>query len=105
MDTEAVVRQANSLQARIREYARRDSDGDYGEAAKAQVCEFLRNYAGPRSAFLKQAEAAHGYSSYLVTTLDSIVKSFIEYVQAGLATSVSPERRAQYWSAHAPRSF
>ena len=95
MDTEGIVQQAESLQARIRQYARRDLEGEHGEAAKAQVCEFLRSYAGPKSAFLKQAEAAHGFSTRLVATLDSIVKSFIEYLQAGLATGVSPERRAQ----------
>lgn len=95
MDAEEVVRHAESLQVRIREYARRDTNGDYGQAAKAQVCEFFRNYAGPKSAFLQQAEAAHGYSGYLVTTLDSIIKSFIEYLQSGLATGVAPERQAQ----------
>ena len=95
MDTEEVIRQAESLRARVRPYARRDYDGNYGQAAQAQVCEFLRNYANPKSAFLKQAEAAHGSSLYLVTTLDSIVESFIEYLHAGLATGVSPERRAQ----------
>ena len=31
----------------------------------------------------------------MVATLVSIVQSFIEYVQAGLATGVSPERQAQ----------
>ena len=53
MDAEDVVRQAESLQVRIREYALRDTDGAYGPAAKAQVCEFFRTYAGPKSAFLQ----------------------------------------------------
>ena len=95
MDTEEVIRQAESLRARLRPYERPDHDGNYGQAAQAQVCEFLRNYANPKSAFLKQAEAAHGMLAYLVATLDSIVESFIEYLHAGLATGVSPERRAQ----------
>ena len=87
MDTEEVVRQAERLRTRIREYARRGSnDGDYGVAAQAQVCEFLRHYAGQKNEFLKQAEAASGYTNYLVMTLDSPVASFIEYLQAGLAT-------------------
>ena len=95
MDTEELIRQAEGLRESVRRYAREDSGGAYGEAAKAQVCEFLRAYAGPRSAFLKQAEAAHGYSSYLVTSLDSILTSFVEYIHAGLATGISPERKAQ----------
>ncbi len=96
MHTEEIVRQAKSLQARIRRYAQRESGGVDVEAAQAQICEFLRNYAGPKSAFLKRAEAAHAYSEdNLFTMLVSIVQSFIEYVQAGLATGVSPERQAQ----------
>jgi len=95
MDTKELMRQAEDLRARIRRYARQDHAGAYGEAAKAQVCEFLRAYAGPKSAFLKQAEAAQGFSGYLVTTLDSILTSFVEYLQAGLATGISPERKAQ----------
>ena len=95
MDTQEMTQQVGALRTRIHQYAKRDQDGDYGEAAQAQVCEFLRMYAGPRNAFLKQAEAARGYPVYLVTTLDSILQSFTEYLQAGLAAGESPERRAQ----------
>src|SRR5437867_13338467 len=95
MDTDAVVAQAQALQERIKAYTKRDADGAHGEAAKVQVCEFLRAYAGPRSAFLKQAEAAYGYAAYMVTSLDAILASFVQYLQAGLATRLSPERRAQ----------
>jgi len=95
MDASEMIQQAEALRARIRAYARKDTDEDYGEAAKAQVCEFLRVYAGPKSAFLRQADAARRYSGYLVTTLDSILGSFIEYLKAGLASGISPERRAQ----------
>lgn len=95
MEADELIRQAKRLRERIRRYAMHDTDGNYGEAAKAQVCEFLRAYAGPKSAFLKRAEAAQGFSGYLVNTLDSILASFIEYLQAGLATGISPERRAQ----------
>ena len=94
MDTQEITQQVDALQTRIRQYARQDG-GDYGEAARAQVCEFLRIYAGPKSAFLKQAEAAHGMSGYLVNTLDSILHSFTEYLQAGLSAGESPKRRAQ----------
>ena len=67
MDTQELIRQAEAMRTRIRQYAKRDKNGDHGEAAKAQVCEFLRIYAGPKSAFFKQAEAAGGFANYLVT--------------------------------------
>ena len=96
MDTVQIIREAESLQARIGTYRERESKGLHTPAAHAQVCEFLRNYAGPKSAFLEKAEAVHVFDEdefYVV--LDSIVQSFIEYVRAGLATGVSPERQAQ----------
>ena len=96
MDTEDIIRQAESLEARIRTYGQCEPGGYRTEAAQAQVCEFLRNYAGPKSAFLKGAEAAHAYSEdSLFELLVSIVQSFTDYLRAGLATGVSPERQAQ----------
>ena len=88
MDTQEITRQAEAMRTRIRQ-------DDNGEGAKAQVCEFLRIYAGPKSAFLKQAESANGISGYVVTTLVSILGAFTEYLQAGLSAGESPERRAQ----------
>ena len=95
MDTQEIAQQADAMRTRIRQYAERGSDGNYGGAIKAQVCEFLRIYAGPKSAFLKQAEATGEYWNNLVTALDSILGSFTEYLQAGLLAGKSPERRAQ----------
>ena len=95
MDTEELVQHSETLRQRIRLYARSGQGGNHGQAAKAQVCEFLRNYAGPKSEFLKQAEAAEGYPRYVVATLDSILTSFMQYLEVGLATGVSPERQAQ----------
>ena len=95
MDTQEITRQVETLRTRIRQYAERGSDCNYGGAAKAQVCEFLRIYAGPKSAFLKQAEATNEFRNDVVPTLDSILGSFTEYLQAGLSAGKSPERRAQ----------
>ncbi len=95
MNVQEVVQQARGIQKRIRAYAIEDLEGSHGEAAKAQVCEFLRTYAGAKSAFFKQAEAASGFSAYMVSTLNSIVNSFIKYLEAGLASGISPERKAQ----------
>lgn len=95
MDTTELVAQAKALQTRLGQYAHDRFDGDLGEGAKAQVCEFLRLYAGPKSAFFKRAEEATGSSPYLVGTLNAILSSFIEYVGAGLARGLSPQRQAQ----------
>lgn len=95
MEIDDIIQQAGSLHERIQQYAQSDPAGDPGQAAKAQVCEFLRNYGGSKNAFLKQAEEAHGHPIYIVNTLASILKSFIEYLHAGLATGKSPERQAQ----------
>ena len=83
------------MRTRIRQYAERGSDSNYRGAIKAQVCEFLRIYAGPKSAFLEQAEATGEFWNELVTALDSILGSFTEYLQAGLSAGKSPERLAQ----------
>ena len=93
METEEVISQAKDLLVRIRRY---DASSSFpGSAAKAQVCEFLRNYAVPRSSFLRESESIQGIDSYVISTLSAIVESFIEYLQSGLATGVSPARQAQ----------
>jgi hypothetical protein len=58
------------------------------------VCEFLRQYAGPRNTFFAQAAASSGYAAFMITTLSRILDSFVEYLEAGLATNLSPERQA-----------
>ena len=88
MDTQELIRQAEAMRTRIRQ-------DDNGEGSKAQVCEFFRVYAGPKSAFLKQAEAIDGVSGYVVSALVEILGAFIGYRQAGLSAGESPERRAQ----------
>ena len=95
MDNAELIKQSKDLQERIKRYGGDSEEGNLADAAKAQACEFLRTYSGPKSAFLKQAEAAQGYSGYVVTTLDAILRSYVEYLTAGLATGNSPERRAQ----------
>ncbi len=99
MNTAQVIDQAIALRERIQSYqeVRRGGSpiGQPQDAAKAQVCEFLRQYAGPKSAFLKEAEAAQGYAEFMITTLSMILNWFVEYTRAGLSTTLSPERQAQ----------
>lgn len=64
----------------------------------AEACEFLRNYAGPKSAFYASLNTINPRSydyDYVAENLRSVLQSFKEYVQAGLHAEVSPERRAQ----------
>ncbi len=77
MDTDQIIKQAQDLRNRIQIYAEEDRDrpGAVEDAAQAQVCEFLRQYAGPKNAFLKQAEAALGSGKFLVGTLSAILAS------------------------------
>ena len=91
MDTQEITRQAQAMRTRI-------CQDDNGRGAKAQVCEFLRIYAGRRALSSNRPEAADGSPGYLVTTLVSILDSFTEYLQAGLSAGESPERRAQWTS-------
>ena len=95
MTPEILLQHIEALRTRLRGFVSTNSNASFGDAAKAQTCEFLRAYAGPKSAFLKEAEAAEGYDAYLVASLDAILLSFAQYVSAGLAADVSPERRAQ----------
>jgi len=65
----------------------------------AAACEFLRVYAGPKSSFYEAAKSYnpvtyfdHSTSTY---SIHQILKSFLEYVEAGLHEEITPERRAQ----------
>jgi hypothetical protein len=59
------------------------------------VSEFLRTYAGPRSSFYVEAKDVAGTDSSQLRRLESILRSFVEYVDAGLHADVSPERKAE----------
>lgn len=69
-----------------------------GNAAQAMVCEFFRQYAGPRSSFL---ESASGFDprmfgpDYWKRRLPQTLEAFIAYVKRGLLEAIPPERRAQ----------
>jgi len=65
------------------------------QGPKAEVSEFLRNYAGPKSSFYVNASALHGGSHFVLMELVSILEAFRDYVASGLHEEVSPERRAQ----------
>lgn len=63
--------------------------------AQAQVAEFLREFAGPNSSFLRLASHSSGNPGDAVATLQAALDSFKSYVEAGLRGEVTPARRAQ----------
>jgi hypothetical protein len=95
VETKQLVEHARALKARIQPYGVAERGLSRSEGAKAQVCEFLRLYAGPKSSFTAEASNASGHDSYVVAMLTSILDSYIEFLSAGLSTGVSPETKAQ----------
>lgn len=66
--------------------------------AYAEICEFLRTYDGPESQFLaavKELNPNECGQDFAAEYLPGILRSYLEYVEAGLLQEVSPERRAQ----------
>jgi hypothetical protein len=93
MDSQELLAHTKELQNRINTYRGREIyDSGYANSAKAQVSEFLRMYAGPQTSFYKEATQVKGADSYMI---EQILRGFIEYVETGLNTGISPERRAQ----------
>jgi len=93
MESGVLIGHARALLGRIDAYGRSQESAD---AAKAQVSEFLRQYGGPKSAFTAQAERVGSWPpEFAFASLKAIVESFIEYVEAGLAQGLSPERQAK----------
>ncbi len=90
MDTEALFAQIDRLIVAANSAA---SSSAEARGVKAQVCEFFRKFAGPKSAFYSMAEGASGM--VLAPTLAHILQNFRAYVQAGLAEEIAPLRRAQ----------
>tara|TARA_R110000796_G_scaffold86045_3_gene186324 strand:+ start:325 stop:954 length:630 start_codon:yes stop_codon:yes gene_type:complete len=70
-------------------------EGPALSGARAQVTEFLRQFAGPKSSFYALAQKASGSYDRIEAVLLSALDNFEAYVSAGLAGAITPERRAQ----------
>lgn len=91
MDAEVLIAQAE----RMKGMAAALTDSHPPEGVKAQVSEFLRVYAGPKSAFYKAATEAQGWGGDQGKTLVAVLDNFVSFLRAGLHSEVSPERKAQ----------
>lgn len=92
MDNESLFSHISRLQQVIRNSA---NDGPKLNGARAQVTEFLRQFAGPKSSFLTLAQNAGGGYEHMAGTLQSALENYKAYVAAGLSGAVTPERKAQ----------
>lgn len=62
---------------------------------KAQITEFLREFAGAKSSFFQLANGAAGSTDFLAAILYSSLENFKAYVEAGLHGQVTAQRKAQ----------
>jgi hypothetical protein len=61
----------------------------------AQIEEFLHEYSGPKSSFSEMVKSPPRTTSELAYLLHGVLRSFSEYIEAGLLGAVSPVRKAQ----------
>jgi hypothetical protein len=99
MNTQELLAQSKRLLGRVQQgihqaptYLR---DGVPVRGLKAQVSDFLRTYAGPKSAFYLEAKEVNGLDEYQAQQLASVLTAFIDHLENGLLSDISPERRAQ----------
>lgn len=91
MDAAALIQQAKRIMSNLQGSGQMTYLG-----AHAQACEFLRVYAGPKSAFLENMRKLEGYApDYGAQLAARVMESFVQYVEAGLHSEIPPERRAQ----------
>jgi len=91
MDTAQFIQQIDRL-------IRKARPGPEVVGVHAEACEFLRTFAGAKSEFLaslKSFDPRIVSDSYSAETISAVLRAFREYVEAGLHSEVSPERRAQ----------
>jgi len=92
MDNAELFKQIDRLQSVVMQSSR---DLAALAGAKAQVCEFLRQFAGPNSSFFHVAASASGGSSHYATMLTASLENYRDYVNAGLVAAISPARQVQ----------
>lgn len=66
-----------------------------GPGERAEVEEFLRNFAGCDSGFYQRLHEL-SWTSFSFGSLVSALEGFRSYVESGLYAAVSPERKAQF---------
>src|SRR5687768_17086409 len=95
MDTDRIVSQAKKLIEGLRRCS--DEDAIQYEGLYARTKELLRVYAGPKTEFLAGLDRANRYSfiDEKAPEMAGVLESFVSYIEDGLFTGISPERKAQ----------
>jgi len=92
MDTPALIAQIERLKAVVA--SGRSSWGGI-QGARAQVVQFLSDFAGPKSSFLQLANTSIANKDLIADAATAALDNFRSYVEAGLHGEISPERKAQ----------
>ena len=87
METIELFKQIERLKSGI---TRAGNSHDLKHGIRAQVCEFLKQFAGSNSSFSKLAE-----NTIDSKTLNAVLDNFKEFVEAGLLSQITPVRQAQ----------
>ena len=95
MEFDKIVSQAKKLIEGLRRCTDEDSAQYEGLYAKSK--ELLRVYAGPKTEFLMGLDRANSYSFIddRAPAMAGVLESFVSYIEDGLFTGISPERKAQ----------
>ena len=89
MDNETLIKQANRIIV-----SGRNSNAS---GALAEAMEFIRVYAGEKSAFYKSlCKMDQSWTDvYLMKSIEKCMQAYIRYVENGLSEGISIERKAQ----------
>lgn len=92
MDTAALISQIDRLKEVV---ANSSANWTEVQGARAQVAQFMTDYAGPNSSFLKLVNTGIVNKDFLAASITSALDNFRAYVEAGLHEDTSPIRKAQ----------
>jgi|APTNR8051073442_1049403.scaffolds.fasta_scaffold06859_5 hypothetical protein len=93
MNTDELINQARNIAQRLTTGVSQEK-----RTAFTVACEFLRQYAGEKSSFYKRIAPLPTHPVHTDSTATEasfILIAFMNYLEAGLKDSVSPERKAQ----------
>lgn len=100
MDSQSIIAHARRLQGKLDDIVRADRS-QYSvhtnsvEGLHAQVTEFLSTFAGARSHFTKKSSELNGMDSYRAGQLSALLDAFVDHLESGLVSGISPERKGQ----------
>ena len=89
MNQQQLLEAAQNLHSKI------NQRHDYWAGMIAEVCEFLRLYAGPKTSFYSMAEKSSSAGTGIQKHLSTTMECYISFVKAGLYSGISPQRKAQ----------